>query len=182
MGFLFFFPLYDFVFLSPFQPVPFPLHKKKEKKQKTQIKYLSGTIPLAQAASVCFVLPPSLPGLPRIRTLGPQLHDSSPHLRCLHSSHSSASSSAFIASLHHDHKQLWAVSPCGASTDLPDLIVPAVGPLQRVPKVKKSFGHFAPSFTVNMIWNCVYQLDQALVTGLGAGTADPLQSRVERWD
>lgn len=22
-----------------------------------------------------------------------------------------------------------------------------------------------------MIWNCVYQLDQALVTGLGAGTA-----------
>lgn len=42
----------------------------------------------------------------------------------------------FIASLHHDHKQLWAVSPCGASTDLPDLIVPAVGPLQRVPKVK----------------------------------------------
>lgn len=59
---------------------------------------------------------------------------------------------AFIDSLHHDHKQLWAVSPCGASTELPDLTVPPVcGNPSRKYLGLKAFGLFAPTFTVNLL-------------------------------
>ena len=109
--FFFFFYLFDFVFLSPFQPVPFPPPKKKRKRQ-TQIKYLSGTVPLAQAASVCFVLPPSLPGMPPVWTLGPQFHDLfTPSTLSQPLSLLSLIFSTFIASLHHGHYQLGRAGP-----------------------------------------------------------------------
>lgn len=110
--FFFFFSLFDFVFLSPFQPVPFPPPKKKKRKRQTQIKYLSGTVPLAQAASVCFVLPPSLPGMPPVWTLGPQFHDLfTPSTLSQPVSLLSLIFSTFIASLHHDHYQLGRAGP-----------------------------------------------------------------------
>lgn len=93
---MFFFLSLILFFCLPSNLSPFP-HQKKRKRQ-TQIKYLSGTVPLAQAASVCFVLPPSLPGMPPVWTLGPQFHDlftpiyviltpftPQPHPLCLHS-------------------------------------------------------------------------------------------------
>lgn len=133
-----------FFCLPPTCPLPPPSKRKKEK--KTQIKCLSGTIPLAQAASVCFVLPPSLPGLPQVWTLGPQLHDlftPSP----LSSLLSHLILFAFIASLHHDHNRLWAVRPRRASTELPDLTAPRLWDPWYLGL--KAFDLFAPSFTVN---------------------------------
>lgn len=105
----FFFSLILF-FCLPSNLSPFP-HQKKRKRQ-TQIKYLSGTVPLAQAASVCFVLPPSLSGLPPIWSLGPSsMTSSSPSTLSQPLSLLSLILSSFIASLYHDHHQLKGLDP-----------------------------------------------------------------------
>lgn len=107
----FFFSLILF-FCLPSNLSPYP-HQKKKKKRQTQIKYLSGTVPLAQAASVCFVLPPSLPGMPPIWTLGPQFHDLfTPSVLSQHLSLFSLIFSTFIASFSHDHYQLRGPGLC----------------------------------------------------------------------
>lgn len=138
----FFFSLFDFVFLSPFQPVPFPPPKKKKRKRQTQIKYLSGTVLLAQAASVCFVLPPSLPGMPPVWTLGPQFHDLfTPSTLSQPLSLLSLIFSTFIASLHHDHYQLGRAGP------LLSCLVPRFPCMWIPPRECSGPGSFSSSFT-----------------------------------
>lgn len=137
-----FFSLFDFVFLSPFQPVPFPPPKKKKRKRQTQIKYLSGTVPLAQAASVCFVLPPSLPGMPPVWTLGPQFHDLfTPSALSQPVSLLSLIFSTFIASLHHDHYHL------GRAGSLLSCLAPRFPCMWIPPRECSGPGSFSSSFT-----------------------------------